>query len=101
MSRIVYNIFFDKSDNIYLVDSDGILYLYIHDEYFPFLHSMENIKNCFAMNDQFYVHTHDYILLFDSNLRLMSDKTDVTLKDIKQIVYCPNRDIMTILYSDN
>jgi len=70
MERKIEQIFLDKSNNIYVVDSKNILYLYDSDdrEFFPFLAVMNNIKNCFAMDNNFFVHHSNTISIFDDEL---------------------------------
>lgn len=56
-------VFVDKSDNIYLINN-GILYNYDGKYFYPFLERMYNIKQCFTINNQYYVHHSDTISVF-------------------------------------
>ncbi|BCS83227.1 hypothetical protein QLL95_gp0896 [Cotonvirus japonicus] len=63
----INKLFLDDNDNIYILDNNNIFYLYTDHQYYPFSSKLNNIRQCFMMNDMYVVHHDSTISLFDKN----------------------------------
>ena len=98
MERKIKKFFLDKKDQIYFLDEKNILYLYISGIFFPFLDIIKDIKNCFKIDDQYYVHHSNTISIFDENLCKINfpDNKWIT-RTIHDVCYHEDLDIIVTL----
>lgn len=94
MEREIQNIFFDQNSNIYVIDTNGILYWYLEDYFYPFLALMNNIKNCFMIGYTIFIHHDNTISQFDTSLSLLSNDEWIT-RNIDDVCY--HRDLNIII----
>lgn len=88
-------IFFDKNNYIYIFNSN-ILYFYDDGILYPFLEKMDNVHNCFSMEDgNFYVHTSNTINIFDKNFHKIND--NFMSNNIDSVCYNTKNDIIVTL----
>lgn len=98
MDTKIRKVFLDKSDNIYITDNSGYLYLYANDQYFPFMTKLENIKNCFLINDLYFVYHQNTISIFDKDLCNIEVSMDTWItKNIDDVCYNPHKNLIVTL----
>ncbi|XWV26148.1 hypothetical protein QJ857_gp0931 [Tupanvirus soda lake] len=82
--------FLDVAGNVYVVSSNGLLYLYEVDgnQFLPFLGLMKDIKNCFSIGDRYFVYHENTISIFNEYLHNieLSENTWIT-KNIDNVCY--------------
>lgn len=98
MERSIKNAFIDKNNLIYLVDEFGILYLYEDKIAYPFPLLMENIQNCFFI-DNYYVHSSKTIKIFNEDMYENDDHHLIINNNIDKVCYCHNYNIIVTLES--
>lgn len=96
MERKIQNIFFDKANNIYLVDDVGVLYWYQKDFFYPFLEWMDDIKNCFMIGQTIFVHHDTTISQFSLSLYPLGNEKWIT-KYIDDVCYHKDLNIIVTL----
>ncbi|XWV24902.1 hypothetical protein QJ856_gp0880 [Tupanvirus deep ocean] len=82
--------FLDVAGNVYVVSSNGLLYLYESEvnQFIPFLGLMKDIKNCFSIGNRFFVYHENTISIFNEYLHNieLSENTWIT-KNIDNVCY--------------
>jgi len=64
-------IFVDDDVNIYILDDKGILYMHELYQMKPFQYFLEDIKNCFQIEDTYLVHTKNSLVCFDDEFQFL------------------------------
>jgi hypothetical protein len=88
MQKEFKQVFLDNSDNIYVTDIKDVLYLFDKYSYYPFIESLDNIKNCFFMGDRFFVHHSRTISIFDETLTIVKLQNSWITDKIDKVCYC-------------
>ncbi len=95
--------FLDKDDNLFITDTNNVLYLYRDDYFHPFVRIMENIRLCFNILDKYFVWYQRNLMVFDYDLTVSDAFNDETTdsvflsKTIDQLDYLfPLRFLITL-----
>lgn len=97
MEREISRVFLDNEENIYLLDEKNILYYYEHGQCFPFRSLMTDIKKCFRIDENFYVHNKNTINAFHNGLKQIKFEHEDMATGIDDIDYCGQLDIIVTL----
>ena len=100
MERKIQQIFLDKNNFIYVVDNTNILYLYSQEDnhFYPFISILKSIKNCFMIDNYFYIHHLNTISVFDENLlKIESFGNNWITQNIDCVCYDINKNIIVTL----
>lgn len=100
MEKNIKKILLDEKDQIYIVDTNNILYLYIdnYHQFYPFLAIFDDIKKCFAIDNRFYVYHANMISVFDDNLYEIDKWSGRT---INRVCYNEELDLITTLENND
>lgn len=97
MDRKIQDVFYDKSNNIYVEDNYGIIYWYHDNLFYPFLSLMEDVKNCFMIGYNIFVHHGNTITQFDLSMSpIISEELWIT-KNIDDVCYHNGLNIIVTL----
>lgn len=98
MDKSIRQLFFDKNSNIYVVDENNVLYLFDEGFFYPFMLILNDIKECFSIDELFFVYHSNTITMFDENLR-KSDYSDELCftNNINEVCYNPEYKIISTL----
>ncbi|QTF49261.1 hypothetical protein qu_369 [Acanthamoeba polyphaga mimivirus] len=88
VENTIKNIFIDDN-NIYVTDSNDILYLYNNYQFYPFTSKMKRIQNCFMIDSEtFIVHHSSTISIFDKNYVKIDQEVDTWItNNIDRVAY--------------
>jgi hypothetical protein len=85
--RLIKEVFTDEFENVYVLDNDGILFLYINEYYQPFPIVIPNIKYCFHLSDYYFIHSDLKVHVFDKHLNELSGSCRILGNDVHRIAY--------------
>ena len=98
MERNIKKLFLDKGNQIYIEDNCGILYLYENEIFYPFIAAYNNIKQCFSIDNKFYIYHSNTINVFNDKLSELNEFGNAWItKRIDQVCYDEELDIIVTL----
>lgn len=98
MDKSIRQLFFDKNNNIYIVDENNVLYLFNQGLFYPFAMVFDDIKECFSFNELFFVYHSNTMTIFDEKLHKNNYVNQLWItNNINEICYNPDYKIVCTL----
>jgi hypothetical protein len=97
METKIKKTFLDSGDNIYVVDNNDILYFYDGIQFCPFAALLKDIKQCFCINNRFFVHNSNTLVIFNDSFHIIEPSENWITKNIDLVCYNAEKNVIVTL----